>query len=56
MLVFGVLGGLVGLLVVNKFLCKLLIKYGIGVLLVGGGVVVSFVLWNKYKDKVCVVY
>lgn len=52
----GVLGGLVGLLVVNKLVCKFFMKYGINVLLVGGGVVVGMVLWNKYKDKICAVY
>lgn len=53
MLVSGVLGGFVGLFVGSKFLCKLLSKYGSSVLLVGGGVVLGIVLWNKYKDRIC---
>lgn len=52
LLVPGALGGLAGLLVANKSSRKLLTKYGIGALLVGGGAVAGSVLWNKYKDKV----
>ncbi|ECK8652784.1 tellurite resistance TerB family protein [Salmonella enterica subsp. enterica serovar Newport] len=52
LLVPGALGGLAGLLVANKSSRKLLIKYGTGALLVGGGAVAGSVLWNKYKDKV----
>ncbi len=48
----GALGGLAGLLVANKSARKLLTKYGINALLVGGGAVAGTVLWNKYKDKI----
>ena len=51
MLVPGALGGLAGLLLASKSSRKILVKYGTGALLVGGGAVAGSVLWNKYKDK-----
>ncbi|HDC4635832.1 TPA: tellurite resistance TerB family protein [Enterobacter cloacae] len=51
-LVPGALGGLAGLLVANKSSRKLLVKYGTGALLAGGGAIAGTVLWNKYKDRV----